>query len=148
MTLDKTVVRDLGDHWEIRRHDSYSPLKMFAKDEPGSPGVKITPSIDPSRIPDVMPGLVEVPKSYGGASEVLDVIVPNIIAKEKECPICAAAKLKVDALINGDSKPEDLVEDSNPEHVSFLRGLLNNTLEALPRPKDIFPKLGDLLPKN
>ena len=149
MTLDKTTIRDLGDRWDIRRNEDYSLLTMFAKNAE-TEGVRVTPAINPARTPDVLPGRIEYAKSLGDMQHILDTAVPAIIEKQRECDICKDAKEKVDRLIKGDAKPEELVEDANanPGEVGLLRGIVKTFTETIPRPSKIFPKLSDLRQKK
>lgn len=146
MTLDKTVVTDAGNHWLIERNFEFQPMGMFKKQDKEVPTIFVTPGIAPDRTPDVRPRRIEYGKDLGDIDHVLSSTVPAIIDKEKECPICKDAKTRVDAMLAGDAQPEELVEDSNPEQVGFLRSLLRTTAEALPRPSDIFPTFKELRP--
>jgi len=146
MTLDKTIVTDQGDHWLIERNLDFTPLGFFRKPDPTAPGIALTPGVAADRIPDVLPRKIEYAKSLGDAAHVLDTTIPAVIDKERTCPICKDAKAKLDALIKGEAKVED-IEDANAEDVGFVRGLLRTTWQAIPKPREILPSLKDLKPK-
>ena len=88
----KVNVKEEDDNWVIDNHPGWKELRDFTQPEPGTTDVMITPGINPDDPTDIRPARIVLPKHYGGVHEVLSDIIPNIIAKERECEVCKKVK--------------------------------------------------------
>lgn len=122
LPLDRVEIEDDGDAWSIRRRLTHAPLTSLAQEEPGAPGLLITPGVNPEMRPDMVPAIVRYPKHYGGLGEVMGQLLDKIDEKEAHCPICKKAKEQVERYVAGVEMPPDVQVElprQEPEEVEL-----------------------------